>query len=105
MTTPKTENTDGPQFAASRGSAPRGLGSFAPTCAWNEASKVLYVTLEMKQMIATTRDAANPADNSESAQWGRAMLQEIASLYEKYCEEHGTCEVRIVRRRYDDEPV
>lgn len=81
------------------------VGTIAPTCHFDEASKDIVVALEAKQMTAITNKASNPRDHSAAARWGRCILRRIGARYLECCQMYGACEVRIVRRRYDGEPV
>jgi hypothetical protein len=81
------------------------FGTFAPTWYYDHEQEAVVVVVETKQMIALTRNASNPADDSEAARWGRSLLQQIAKIYEAQCQKNGPCEVRLARRRYDSEPV
>jgi hypothetical protein len=81
------------------------LGTFAPTTHWNDAEKVLYITLETKQMVAVLHHAPIPSDESKEAKWGRRILEEIHRMYLEHVKKHGACEIRLIPRRYDGEIV
>lgn len=81
------------------------LGTFSPTCTWDDNSKVLTVILEQKQLIACLHHAPIPSDDSPEAKWGRKILEEIHQLYLHRYQKHGSCEVRITQRHYDGAPV
>jgi hypothetical protein len=86
-------------------SNPLQVGTIAPTCHFDEAAKAIIVVLELKQMTAITNRASNPGDQSAAARWGRRLLKEMGARYRECCRTQGACELRIIRRRYDGEPV
>ena len=81
------------------------LGTFAPTTHWNDDERVLYITLETKQMVAVLHHAPIPSDESKEANWGRRILEEIHRMYLEHIKKHGACEIRLIHRRYDGEIV